>query len=453
MRRFSFLTIALLLAAATTARGDQRTLTLGSSGELYRVVTGTYGELFSGQTGDEPVLAVEILRRGEPAERLLVPGTEGSEVESSASVVYEEGPGTLFVIWESRTNRIHSQIKLASFGQEGWSEPLDLPGEFFSLKTSPDLAVTRDTFLTYDEDGNRQAHDRTIYHVIWWEEAAAGERVVYSPVTLIDGSYIGWSPLFSLSDLGYGWASGGGLLPTPELGRSPRIRAGQNRRSAVAGLVDPQTRQLVELEIEAVTGELALLAREIQTGLLAAGEEVYRDHRPTLADRARVQIIEFGHRLSLHPGLLQYLADLLAEVVAADEGQGLAALADRARVQIIEFGARMAAQGLTPSPGEEISWVLEFPGQETPPRQAEPLHALSVRLAAARPVPEIGSGPTTLFLSRDGKEALVAWQQGEVLYFRETNGIDWSEVHSLELGPDLDLAQAQAVLEQRISSR
>jgi hypothetical protein len=456
MRALRPLLAALALLAAAAVHADQRLVALGGDGELYRVLAGRYGELFTdgGTPADNPVLAVEVVRPGQPPTRLLVPGTEGTDVEGTPAIVYEQAVDSLFLVWESRINNIHSQIKLARLGADGWAESVHLPGEYFSLKTAPSLAFTRDSFVGFDDAGNPVVHSRTIYHVVWWEEAGAGNRVVYCPYVLVDGAYIGWSPIFDLNDLDFG-PPAAGALPTEELTRTPAIRAGKDGKSVVVGLVDPASGQLVELEIEVVPGELGGLAEAIRgdlEGFLAASPEATLGN---LADRARVQIIEIGHRLGMHPGVVSYVADATAGAIAAAGDQPRNELADRARVQIIEIGFRMAGQGLAPAPDDLPGWLMEFPNEENPggPAGELPLHSLHGQLTAARPIPEIGAGPTALYLSRDGKQALVSWSAGNQVLYRESTGGGWSEVHRLDLNAELTLAQAQAILSQRTRDR
>src|SRR4051794_1082922 len=101
---------ACSLALAGSALAADRQAALGDSGEVYFVRAGTYGDLFPGGTDTAPensVLALDIVRRDQPAERLLVPGTEGSDVESSPFELYETTSGALFMVWQAQVGTIH----------------------------------------------------------------------------------------------------------------------------------------------------------------------------------------------------------------------------------------------------------------------------------------------------------------------------------------------------------
>jgi len=452
-----FLSFLLAVLATGSTFADQRLIALGADGDLYQVETGLARDLFPGVLHtDNPVLALTVTRPDAPPHRLLVPGTEGAEVESVPSLFYEEVSGASYLIWESRSNYIHSEIKLASFAGGEWSTPIELTGEFFSLKTSPSLAITRDSYITFDEHGQPRVHPRTIYHTIWWEEAAAGERVVYSPVVLVDGAYIGWNPLFVLNDLGFAPGPGLSYTATDNLVRAPSIQAGQNTNNVVVGLVDPASEQLIELEISVVAGELSSLAHEVAEAILEAGERQPYDVG-VLADRARGHLIDFGARLRMHPGVIDTLAGEAFHVVAlaTPAAEPLSELADRARGHLIDFGARMADQGLNSADGEKPNWPLEFPGAEAVTgTRGEPLHSVQVKLTAVRPIPRTNPGaPSTLYLSRSGEEALVAWQVGNTLFYQESQGSEWGPTHRLKIGPSLDLERAHGILEQRIRNR
>src|SRR3954465_11076739 len=103
------LILAGTLALASSALAADRQAALGDSGEVYLVRTGSYGELFPGGTGADaknPVLALDIVRPGQAAQRLLVPGTDGADVESSPFELYESSSGALFLVWQSQINSI-----------------------------------------------------------------------------------------------------------------------------------------------------------------------------------------------------------------------------------------------------------------------------------------------------------------------------------------------------------
>jgi len=141
---FAFLAAAL----ATPAFSAEAQLAVGGEGELYRVQAGSYGALFTAGAlpAETPVLALDIERPGEALERLLVPGTEGEEEESSPALVLESTTDSLFLVWESRINSIHFRLNLGSYAAGAWSEPIEVSGNVYAAKSSPRLAVSRDAY-------------------------------------------------------------------------------------------------------------------------------------------------------------------------------------------------------------------------------------------------------------------------------------------------------------------
>lgn len=456
--RYSAPLFALLLLAAGDLRADTRQGALGSDGSLYRVQAGMLSNLLPEVSGpDRAVLTLAVTDSAGQTRRWVVPGTEGEELESSAEVVYEEASDAAYLIWESRTNLIHSQIRLVRFSQGEFSSPMNLPGEFFSLKSSPSLAVTRDAYVAFGADGTPVAHTRTFYHAVWWEEAAAGERVIYSPVLLLDGVHVGWSPSFVLAEI-VGPETSAPLLapPSVELARQPIIQPGLKADTVVIGLTSPGSGRFLQFEAEVVSGELAAFARAAQAEISngTAGQE-----GPALAERVRAQLVEFGVRLNLHPGLVSYLGGFAEqEILEAplSQADGLVSLGERVRAQLVEFGVRMAVQGLgSGDASDQPTWLLEFPTADptTPTADNQPDHSIRLRLVGDRQVPNVPSAPTSLYLSSSGQHAIVAWDAGARLNFRETTTAGWSEIRFLPIGPDLTLTQAHEILGRRVRNR
>ncbi|HEX4953220.1 MAG TPA: hypothetical protein VF017_07480 [Thermoanaerobaculia bacterium] len=460
MRRSSLVAILLALAGlAPAALADQRQVALGAEGELFRVEAGPLRQLFPGAAEDDrTALALSIARPGQPVQRLLVPDTEGEESESSPALFYEESSEALYLIWESRINFIHSQVRLISYTAGYWSRAIDLTGTFFSFKASPSLAVTRDTFSTLDDDGNPVQHRRTIYHALWWEESGSGERVVYSPVVLVDGVYIGWNPLLVLNDLGLG-VPGDSLPSTVELARAPTVQPGKDGSSVVVAMIDSRTSQLVELDVSPIAGELAAVSHAVAQDLSVQGQTGGPVGTAALGERVRVQLVDFGLRFRMHPGLLAVLGGVAQTELNDPANASLSApeLAEKVRVQLVDFGWKMDFQGLGQARDLLGSWLFEFPcanpASVTKDGPASPLHSISVRLASVHPTPSTEPAPTTVHPSRSGAAAIVAWQVGSELRYRESMTDGWSEVRSLVLDTNLDLAAAHSILEQKVRDR
>ena len=447
--------ILAVLIAGTAAYAEPRPLALGSGGEIYRLLTGTYGQFFpAGLTpSTNPVLILETLKPGAPRPtRMLVPGTESEDVEHAASVRFEERSSSVVVLWASQKNFIRSRINLAILTGSQWSQPIELSGDVWSQKSSPSVSVSRDRYLS--RSGTETvAHDRKIFNVVWWEQSGAGDRVVYSPVVFVDGAYIGWNPVFVLTDLTDGDPSFGVPLRVhDDLLRAPGIASGERPSESVVAFVHPDSKQLISVEISSIPGEMTILADQVEADLANFILANPGADFAALGDRARHQIVDFGVRLGMHPGLLDFVGGRVAAVLGqTPAGAPLSSLGEKARHQIVDFGARMIAQGLTGAEDLTSAWLAEFGSEQYPEvDDGQPLHALRVRLVAARPAPGTEAGATSVFLSENGVDALVAWQVDTVVrYLEESNGT-WSAIRQLQLSPDLSLEHAFDLLSARV---
>ncbi len=465
MRTVRCLLLALLvgsLAIPTASALGSRQSALGSDGEVYRIVTGTYGQFFPAGLvpAANSVLVLEIIRPGvRSPTRLLVPGTETDDVELAASISLEDDSRSLTVIWASQRNYIHSRINLAVLNDGRWSQTIELSGDAWSLKSSPAVAVTRDTFVSDRQDGP-VAQSRTIYHVVWWEEAGSGDRIVYSPLVFLDGNYTGSNSVFVLTDLVSESLQTAAPLPNlrPELVRTPTVQSGStDTASVVVGFVHPTSGKLVSLQLSPVPGSLALLASEVEADLANFAVNNPGADGVALGERARHQIVEFGVRLGMHPGFLQYVASTLeSDLHVAGGENGAAALGERARHQIVEFGVRMLAQGFSGSPDSAPAWLAELPAGDagSDGQTLRPVQAIRLRLAQALTAPETDAAPTSLFLSPSGSSALVAWYMDPVVRYYESNADgSWSGLHRIRLSADLSLEHVLDLLEARVSKR
>lgn len=443
--------LGLALAAAPAA-GTERDAVVGSAGELYFVEEGTYGELFPGQGLADPqnaVLAVDVVRPDQTRERLIVPGTESADAEDSASILFEDQSGTLFVLWQARVNVIHSRLSLIGLRDGDWTELVEISGNPFGWKSSPQLAVTRDTFRTEESGGSLRTWTRTVAHLMWWEEGPAGEPLAhYSPVTFLDGVYTGWNPVYTLSELALA-SKEVPLATNAAVARAPRIESGHNGQSVVIAFVGPESGKLTSLAVEILPGEISFIADRVRHQIIEIGRGPKGD--PTsLADKVRHQIIEIGNRLGLHPSVPAYAAlQAESEILAAGPGAGLNALAERVRHQIIEIGARMTDRGLDRVSAARKVEIIETPNGET----GAPANLIRVVEASARPTPQTGERDNALYLSRNGREVVASWIEDGVVYFRESRGQGWSDARPLRLGGELDLGRAREILARRADER
>src|SRR5258708_5041287 len=240
--------VLILLAGviAAPAHAQDGTAALGAAGEVYLPKAGLYKDLFPKGHDTAPgntILAVDLVLPGAAPQRLLVPYTTGADVETSPAVLFEDDSNTLFLLWASQVNSLSSVLMLASFDGTSWGPPIQITGNPFSSKTSPQLAITRDAFSITDDSGNTAIRHRTIVHVGWEEQNANGNTdVLYTPVILEEGNYLGWAPVYNLNDLVGRNPSGSNFAPPDALVQAPVLQGGRDARTLVVGFASAQTR-------------------------------------------------------------------------------------------------------------------------------------------------------------------------------------------------------------------
>jgi hypothetical protein len=472
--RILALSLALGLAAAAAAFAQEEAA-LGNGGELYLVKTGSYGELFAGSadaTGPDaanPVLAFDVLRPGAEngeRERILVPGTDGPEVESLPSLFVEESSGTVFLLWESRINVIHPILVLSGFDGERWLDPISIIGSPFSPKTSPHFAVTRDAFQADGpggQGGQKVTRHRTVVHIVWGEESSSGlSQTFYTPVFFEDGIYQGNSPVYRLNDFDTGDGAATSFETSPALAESPNIQGGRDGRTVVVGFASSTTRRLTTLEIDVLPAQLAQLADGARAHIIDIGARFYPGRLQMLADGARAHIIDIGY--AYHPELVQSLADQVHRLILEGGSPSLVSLGDKARAHIIDIGAKFSGRGLKPQATQPLTAegtraeIREIRTPARPPQTEAPAHLVQFRVASQRPSPRIAADAknVSLFLSADGEDVLIAWTDGGAdgsVSYRDTSRNGWSDVRELRLSDGIDLHRAYEILSQQVRNR
>lgn len=456
-RRLLCLLVALSLGGlvAADAAAAPRTVAVGPEGQLYQVLTGTYGELFPHgvlASPDEPVLAVDVVATDQTRDRQLVPGTAANNVEDGASLLYEDSSDTLFVLWQNRFNGIHSTLNLFALEDGTWSEVAEISGNPYSYKSGSQIAVTRDHFSITDADGVQQRIERTVLHLIWWEDGVHMPVPLYTPVILQDGEYMGWNPVYRLDELAE--ANGlGPLLPAEAgLAQAPRIETGEDGASVVIGFTDPTVGRLVGLEISLVPGEIGVLADEVRHQIIEVGHSTPQIGGPAFAQKVRHQIIEVGNRLGIHPAVIGYVANKVTQGPAPlDTVPGFDVVASKVRHQIIEVGADLDLRGAKPSLGR--TKVVEVATQTAHPEVVAPPSLIKVSTRSEHPAPVVGDGPVRLHLSSTGDEVVVAWEAEGLLVYRESRNGGWTPPRALAIDDSLEIDEAHQLLSNRVRSR
>lgn len=453
--------LAGLAAVPATAATPGDTAVLGSQGEIYLAKTGPYGELFPGGTAvkdpSAPVLALDVVQPDGTTQRTLVPDTGGPEVEQSASLLYEEDSKTVFVVWESLAN-IHPLIRLASFDGSAWSPAVRVTGNPLAPKTSPQITITRDSYPEVVHGAPVTRH-RTVLHLLWGEESSSGAYdTYYSPVILEDGVFIGWNPIYRLNDL----VTTAGPLTSFEtasvLVQAPALQKGSDGRTVVVAFASAATRGLATLEIDVLPRELVRLADETRSTIIDVG---FKANTPppvrNLAERARATILESGASF-FHQEILNALANQVQTDILASNGQGITSIAEGTRSTIIDVGAKFSRRGLRPqrpaalTASTEAS-ILEEISPDGPNSTTGEAHILHFQVATVRPAPRVGSAKVAMFLSENGENVLVAWQEAGKIVYKDSEENGWADSREIRLSPVMTAERAYEILQQRVQNR
>lgn len=438
---------------ATSASALERTAVLGSRGEIYIAKAGTYGSLFP--TGNETtpgnlVLAVEVTKASSSTQRFLVPFTKGDEPESSPALIYEDDSDTLFVVWESRTTPLSSVLMLVGFDGTHWTKPIQLSGNPFSSKSSPQLAITRDSVPVQDEDGATVMRRRTVLHLIWEEEGASGNfEILYTPVILEEGNYLGLNPVYHLSDFIADGDSGSSFAPPLALVHSPVLQNGQDARTVVVAFASSPGRWLTSLVIDVLPEELSLLAGDVRSNIIDIGRQggSYPSNRTAVAEKSRTAVVNNG--TAFHTDVINYMADQVSAQILADKGDDLVALGEKVRSNIIDIGVRLSGRGLRDRDGVAKSRIAEIESPQPKP-EASPAHLIHFRVADSLPTPQVGSNGVRLFVSENGEDMLLSWTEKDRVLYRMSKNDGWTDQREIRLSESVNLERAYEILTQRV---
>ncbi len=433
---FCLAALAAWCVLATPSAAQERQLALDSGGKVYRLVEGAYGELFgdgAAADADSPVLALDVISAAGTAERWLVPGTETRDPDASSTLVYEDATQRVYLLWQTYYSGLHPFFHLVSFDGAAWSEVIQIGGALFTERGSPQLTITRDA------GGGEGEEDRTILHLAWWERVPGTSRKLYALILIEGGSYVGTPPLIDLASFP---SVGDEPLPSVVgLENAIAMRRGKNDQTVVLGFLNPDTHRLVTLEAELLPRALSDLADEVRAHIVLIGREIRVPGE--LADSVRERMREVG--TSFHEATLSYLADRVAEIVRSLPGDGspesVAAIADEVRAHIVLIGREIRVGGLMDFSESEILTL----GPSASGRH----HYLSASVVSDRPAPEVG-GPAELLLSESGRNVIVTWEEEGRVYYRESQGEEWSEAGEIELSEDLDRDAVYRMLEERV---
>lgn len=448
--RITVTALALSLSLSAGAFAFERSGALGPTGEVYRARVAPYGLLFpkgNAYPAENSVLVLEVTRPGQmSADRLLVPGTEGVEVESSPFVTFEKASDSLYVVWQSEGAYHQDQLNLRTFKDGDFGPTLTVSALSQTLsRTAPQVAITRDEFFAPNADGVAVKVKRTFLHLVWWEESEPGSgKVVYAPLTLIDGVYTGWHPMYTLDEIdGAATDAVTASEVLPQLYRAPRIQAGRNDHSVVISFANGRNGRMTVFEASVLAGEISFLADGLRSHIIDIG----RRNTPkvsAIADAVRSHIIDIGR---LHPRVLAFLSnDLHAHIlkVGPTYENDIPKLAEVVGAYVTQTASTFLENGLETNGDNPRILRLAQDGLEIgTPR-------LQIRRVFSRPAPGTAPAPTTVYSSKDGRAVLVAWETVNQIRYRESTEDGWGNTIVVQIGPDLTREQAAQFLEQRI---
>lgn len=462
----SFRLLPLLLGAglgllsATVAQAAERDTVLGARGELYQLHSGSYADLFPGGRGAAPdakVLALDVLRPDSEPQRFLVPETQGGHEETLPALVYEDESKSLFLVWVSRINALHSIFKLASFDGSRFSTPIDVTGNAFAAKAAPQITITRDSFTDTDSAGLPVVKRRSILQLVWEEQTEQGlYETFYTPIILEDGVYLGWNPVFRLNEFDRAAAAG---TPVPgNLLLAPALQNGDDERTIIVGFTSARTGRLTTIQVDILPRELVRLSDQIRSTIIDTGTRLnYPGNLRELASQVKAAILSRGS--AFHQEMLEAISNkVYNQILGAGSSQTLVSLSGGIRSTIIDTGFKFSDRGLRPNQrdiGATRTVEVSRGVGQTGPTAAGPSHLLQFRVSSSRIAPNVDNdAPVRLFLSSDGSEAAVAWTQADRVVYRDTKSQeDWSEARELRLSPNFNLDRALQVLEQRARNR
>jgi hypothetical protein len=450
MKRLLLFSVLLLaLVAAPGARANQQAAALGGDGTAYMLKEGRYVDLFP--EGEEAmagarVLALDVMQPGGETRRVLVPGTEQTAAEISGLLSFENDSGTLYVLWRGWTGGDH-MIKLARFAGGEWSAPLDLSETFGSAKGAPQLVVTRDTGAAFgDVDGS----ERTVLHVVWWEqEWHRAVETFYRPLIISNGGREELGPTVALNRMLT--RTEVGLPVTPSLTRRPAVAAGRTGDSVIVSFADDITGTLASFELRALPVSLSALRDGVQELILANARQVPVD---VLGDIIRAHITIGGYRFN--PRDLAYLGDTVRQRIL-DVGHQASPeeLGDIIRAHITIGGVRLVRERDAEAAPTLDQRILEV-GDLARPLSGEPIelpHLISVTdlqelpISVAAPV----EAETWVFPSPDGCRLTLAWEGSEdgSLVYQVGDAEGWDEAQTLTLTEELPLEQGLELVRNR----
>jgi hypothetical protein len=425
---------------------------IANDGAVLRLLDGAYGELFptSASSTSTPVLALDRRDSSGVSTRVLVPGSTDYGIPGTPAVAYERSTDTLYVAWLANLASLHFRLVVVSYQGGVFSEPTVITGDPFSQKAAPQIAITRDSFRLRSETGPATRHERLIVHATWWENGRYGEEIVYVPLIFVDGQRIGDEPQpTALAQLigagGEPWVDA-----TYSLKTSPGLSVGGDGTLRLA-FVDSMGR-FITLGLKTLPVELSTLAESAGADVGALASSSCSGSAATLATEAAALTFALGQQY-FHDSVAGHVAGEVQLVVSSPEVEPCALLEELpAQVDsaVLDSGAEALTADLVRQGSAARSHIVHIGREVKLGGFGSTRHLAAVRVLSVRWAPATSEGTTTILLSDDGRDAIVAWRAENSLLYTESVGDIWTTPRILVLDEDLDADAALGMLELRL---
>jgi hypothetical protein len=413
--------------AAEAGAAGPRAAVYSANGVRYEAVTGRFDDLFptpdasSSLAGEAPALAIDVVHAGGATERLLVPRTDGEELEVQPTLIYEEATSTLFVLWLARGQNERSHLLFDSLQGDRWNDPLSVTREAMVIEAPPTVVLTR------------ESTQRTVVHLAWAADGPGGTHSFYSPIVLFRGEYAGWNPIVDLGKLDpHGPAS----WPAPSaVYRAGGVADGVDLRSVVLATANEATGHLLTARSRVLPMGLVSFSDEARNHLIGVGTTWRRTPRE-LADEVASHLDELD--LEIHVGARAFLSRAARAFILENAGviTSTEELAAALRRHLLEAGASLLSQEFETAP--QSCGLIEV-GPDAADQTERAAHVLEICRIRDRPIPAIGGDEVAIHASRDGGLVLLTWRADGALWFRLSDGVGWSEPRAIEADGDVEL--------------
>lgn len=168
---------AVGILAAPAARAA--TAALSPDGTLFEILETRYANVVNGVPANAPeanwpILALRITTPDGHVSTEIVDGTVDRDVETSASLEFDENTGTVFVAY-TRYQSLYADVRVALRRDGSWRGQQLFPSPGLYLSLNPQMVVTRQRFTTIDGRGREIPSTRNILHIVWWEEGGRSQ--------------------------------------------------------------------------------------------------------------------------------------------------------------------------------------------------------------------------------------------------------------------------------------